>query len=152
MQNNLSSLSALLDTRGVFRSPRRLPRRLAALSLCSALLAATSSVAIAAPEPANYREAASTEETIGFFSGAIAGGLAGGPPGAIIGAALGAFAGDGQHARTRVKSLQGDLVAAQLETERLREETESLADQYQIAMAELDRLRQARKPWAIPPV
>lgn len=144
MQNNLASLSTLPVSGGDLRLPRLLSRRLAAFSLCSALLAAASGAAMAAPEPANYRDAASSEETIGFFSGAIAGGLAGGPPGAIIGAALGAFAGDGQHARTRVKSLQGELVAAQLETERLREETEDLADQYQIAMAELDRLRQAR--------
>lgn len=129
---------------GAFRAPRLFTHRLAALGLCSALLAVTPGMTQAGPEPANYRNAASAEETLGFFSGAIAGGLAGGPPGAIIGAAIGAFAGDGQHARTRVKSLQGDLLAAQLETEQLRAERESLADQYQVAMAELDRLRQAR--------
>lgn len=121
--------------------------RVITLSLCSALFAATatlSSAALAETRPANYGEAASGEEAIGFVSGAIVGGLAGGPPGAIIGAAIGAFSGDGQHARKRVKALQGDLITAQVATDRLREETQELRAQYQLAMAELDQLRQVR--------
>jgi len=119
--------------------------RLPGLSLCSVLLAATvSTTALADTQTANYSDPASREEAVGFFSGAIVGGLAGGPPGAIIGAALGAFAGDGQNARTRVKTLQGDLVAVQLETDRLREESRTLQAQYQLAMAELDQLREVR--------
>ena len=121
--------------------------RVVTFSLCSALLAATatmSTVSLADTRPANYSETASTEEAFGFVSGAIVGGLAGGPAGAVIGAALGAFTGDGQHARNRVKSLQGDLVAAQVETDRLRQETRALEADYQLAMAELDQLRQLR--------
>jgi len=116
--------------------------------LCTPLVAAT---LIATPAMADssdavqaeYEDHASTEETVGFFSGAVIGALAGGPPGAILGAAIGAFAGDGQEARRHAREMQSELLTARIETDRLREETQRLQSQYQIAMAELDKLRSA---------
>ena len=110
------------------------------LGLSAALVAGS---AHADTRSADYDDYASKEETIGFFSGAILGGLAGGPPGAIVGAAIGAFSGDGQLARKRVGEMQSELLTAQIETERLRKETRQLEQQYEVAMAELDKLRSA---------
>lgn len=114
------------------------PTLLLSIGLSTALLAGSVQ---ADTKSADYDDYASKEETVGFFSGAILGGLAGGPPGAILGAAIGAFAGDGQQARQEAGELKAELLTAQIETDRLRNETRELEQQYQLAMAELDQLR-----------
>lgn len=114
------------------------PTLLLSIGLSTALLA--SSVQ-ADSKSADYDDYASKEETVGFFSGVILGGLAGGPPGAILGAAIGAFAGDGQQARQEAGELKAELMTAQIESNRLREQTRELEQQYQLAMTELDKLR-----------
>ena len=134
-------------TRPTLFTPSRRSQRLSigrsvgvSLGLTAALLAGS---AHADTRPADYDDYASKEETIGFFSGAVLGGLAGGPAGAVIGAAIGAFTGDGQQARKQIGEVQSELLTAQIETERLRKEARQLEQQYQVAMAELDKLRSA---------
>lgn len=120
------------------------PSQLLSFGLSLGLAAALTSVSVHADtRTADYDDYASKEEAIGFFSGALLGGLAGGPPGAILGAAIGAFSGDGQLARNRVTEMQSELLTAQIETDRLRKEARQLEHQYQVAMAELDKLRAA---------
>ncbi len=120
------------------------PSLLLSLGLGAALLATGAQAGSSDAQASSKDNYASSEETVGFFSGALLGGLAGGPPGAILGAAIGAFAGDGQEARKKNNALQAELIVARLETERLRDETRTLEQQYQVAMAELDELRTNR--------
>ncbi len=105
------------------------------------LLSLSTGSVFADTQTANYNEPASAEETTGFFSGAIVGGLAGGPPGAIVGAALGALTGDGLRARKDINDMQTQLYAAQLESERARENEEAMRARYQLAQQQLDELR-----------
>lgn len=114
-------------------------------SICTSIitLSLASSLSFADVTPAKYDNPATAEEATGFFSGAIVGGLAGGPPGAILGAAIGAFAGDGFNARKQVGDLQAEVFTARLEADRLRDEARQAQQQYEVAIAELDRLRQA---------
>ena len=96
-----------------------------------------------------YDDGVSREETTGFISGAAIGAAAGGPPGAIIGAALGAFLGDGWVTRSDYSDMQADWVAMQLETEQAREQAEQLARENQLALEELEALRN-RPPQVLP--
>lgn len=113
------------------------------LAILLSLGLAVSTVAEAAPQRADYQNNASREETTGFFGGALLGGLAGGPPGALLGAALGALTGDGLRARSEVSALRTDLYAAQLEAELAQQQSQQYERDYQLAIAELDRLRRS---------
>ena len=104
-------------------------------------LSLATGTALAGTQRADYQDqTASTEETAGFFSGAIVGGLAGGPPGAIVGAALGALTGDGFKARKEVNAAHADRIAAELEAARLREESVAMSKRLALAQQELERL------------
>ena len=103
----------------------------------------TAFAAQADTQPANYDNAASTEETVGFISFALLGAAAGGPPGAIVGGAIGAMVGDGWHGKKQVGDLQANLYGSQLELAALREEANAIEEQYRVAQAELDRYRSA---------
>ncbi|NQV70849.1 MAG: sortase-associated OmpA-like protein PdsO [Pseudohongiella sp.] len=93
--------------------------------------------ALADTNRADYQDAASVEENTGFFSGLVVGGLAGGPPGVIIGGVIGALLGDGWHARGQVGDLQSNLYASQLEVAAMKEETQQLQRNYQLAQQAL---------------
>lgn len=111
------------------------------LSIFASVLAFSASAA-ADVQPAAYGDTqVSTEESTGFLSGAAIGAAAGGPPGAIVGAAIGAFLGDGWVTRKEYADMQEDWVALQNETHDLRQQTDSLARERQLALEELDRLR-----------
>ncbi len=86
---------------------------------------------------------ASKEEATGIISGVAIGAAAGGPPGAIIGAAIGAFIGDGWVTRSEYKDMQADWVAMQLETERYQEQAVALELERELALQELEELRNA---------
>lgn len=105
-------------------------------------LSLATGTALADTQRANYHDPkASTEEAAGFFSGAIVGGLAGGPPGAIVGAAIGALTGDGFKARKEVNHVRAELIAAELESVRLREDAAASAQRLALAQQELARLK-----------
>jgi sortase system peptidoglycan-associated protein len=93
--------------------------------------------ALADTNRADYQDAASVEENTGFFSGLVVGGLTGGPPGVIIGGVFGALLGDGWHARGQVGDLQSNLYASQLEVAAMKEETQQLQRDYQLAQQAL---------------
>jgi len=105
-------------------------------------LSLATGAAMADTQRADYQDRnASAEETAGFFSGVVVGGLAGGPPGAIVGAAIGALTGDGFRARREVTAARADLIAAELETARLREESTAMSRRLELAQQELESLR-----------
>ncbi|MCG8413089.1 MAG: sortase-associated OmpA-like protein PdsO [Pseudomonadales bacterium] len=86
---------------------------------------------------------ASKEEATGVISGAAIGAAAGGPPGAIIGAAIGAFLGDGWVTRSDYKDMEADWVAMQLETEQYQRQAAALELEKELALKELEELRNA---------
>lgn len=86
---------------------------------------------------------ANAEETTGFISGAAIGAAAGGPPGAILGAAIGAFIGDGWVTRSDYRDMQADWVALQVETEHFKQQAAELEEEKQLALQELETLRNA---------
>ena len=85
----------------------------------------------------------SKEEASGLLTGAAIGAAAGGPPGAIVGAALGVFIGDGWVTRSEHAEMQAEWVAMQLETEQYRQRSEALERENQLALQELEDLRNA---------
>ncbi len=94
--------------------------------------------------PAQYGDSGvSKEEASGLLTGAAIGAAAGGPPGAIVGAALGVFIGDGWVTRSEHAEMQAEWVAMQVETEQYRERTEILEQERQLALQELEELRNA---------
>lgn len=113
------------------------------LSLLFTAIAFTGSV-YADTQTAPYEDGkVSGEETAGFLSGAAIGAAAGGPPGAIIGAAIGAFVGEGWVTRSNYADMQADWVAMQVEAERIENRAEALEREKQIALRELEELRNA---------
>ena len=100
-----------------------------------------SSSAFADTQKANYGNSGSPQETTGVLGGAALGGLAGGPPGAVIGAAIGGLIGDGFRARKEVNELQTDVIALRVETDRMRNQAQSLQRQHQLALQQLDKLK-----------
>ncbi len=82
-------------------------------------------------------------EASGLLTGAAIGAVAGGPPGAIIGAALGVFIGDGWVTRSEYAQMQAEWVAMQLEVEQHRQRSKTLDRENQLALQELEDLRNA---------
>lgn len=114
--------------------------------LLTALTAFTLSGSVLADtERAAYgnNDGVSKEETSGLLTGAAIGAAAGGPPGAIVGAALGIFIGDGWVTRSEHAEMQADWVAMQLETEEYRERSAALERENQLALEELEAMRNA---------
>lgn len=114
-------------------------------------LSLATGTALADTQRANYHDPkASMEEAAGFFSGAIIGGLAGGPPGVIVGAAIGALTGDGFKARKEINDVRAELIAAELESIRLREDAAASSQRLELAQQELERLKSGAGARAIP--
>ena len=87
-------------------------------------------------DKANYGNSNPDESSAGFLGGLTLGAAAGGPPGAIAGAIVGALLGDGWAAKKKVNNLQVHLVNTRFELAALQEETESLKQQYELAIRE----------------